>query len=259
MSESNYQSGEFCWNELATRDVDSAKAFYAALFGWDIEESAMPEGGVYSLFHFGGEYVAGGYEMTGEAFEGVPPHWLAYVHVEDVDAFTERATGLGGMVVTEPMDIPEVGRMSIVRDPGGAMFALYKGSGHCGAARFDRRPGSFCWNELATRDADGAGRFYKELFSWSSTTREMNGTNYTVFSRGETFVSGMLQMTEEWGDIPSHWMAYVAVEDCDAACAKATALGGKICVPPKDIDVGRIAVLNDPTGATFSVIKLAGE
>ncbi len=66
----------------------------------------------------------------------------------------------------------------------------------------------------------------------------------------------MLQMTPEWGEMPSHWMSYVAVPDVDATARRITALGGKVCVPPTDISVGRFAVVNDPTGATFSIITL---
>jgi predicted enzyme related to lactoylglutathione lyase len=66
----------------------------------------------------------------------------------------------------------------------------------------------------------------------------------------------MLQMTAEWGDVPPHWMVYISVEDCDAAAKKVAELGGQVCVPPTDLpEVGRFAVINDPTGATFSIIK----
>jgi len=74
---------------------------------------------------------------------------------------------------------------------------------------------------------------------------------------GEHPVAGMMQMTEEWGDAPPHWMTYITVADCDASAKTVEELGGQVCVPPTDIpEVGRFAVINDPTGATFSIIKL---
>ena len=64
-----------------------------------------------------------------------------------------------------------------------------------------------------------------------------------------------MQMTEEWGELPSHWMIYFSVADCDAAAAKATELGGSVKVPPTDIPpVGRFSVIQDPQGAVFSII-----
>ena len=119
-------------------------------------------------------------------------------------------------------------------------------------------PVRVCWHELASRDAAAAGEFYSALFGWTPEVMEMEGTPYTMFLSGEDRAAGMLQMTEEWGDIPSHWMMYIAVEDCDAAAARVTELGGQVCVPPTDIPVGRFAVVNDPQGGTFSIVALAG-
>ena len=74
--------------------------------------------------------------------------------------------------------------------------------------------------------------------------------------KGPTTVAGVMQMTKEWAGIPPHWMSYFAVENTDAAAAKVQALGGKVSVPPFDTPYGRIAVVNDPTGAVFSIIKM---
>jgi predicted enzyme related to lactoylglutathione lyase len=118
----------------------------------------------------------------------------------------------------------------------------------------------FCWNELATPDSAGSTRFYSELFGWTPRTVPFEGMTYTIFQANKEMdgqdVCGMLQMTAEWGQMPAHWMAYVAVPDVDACAKRVTELGGKVCVPPTDISVGRFAVVNDPGGATFSIITL---
>lgn len=118
--------------------------------------------------------------------------------------------------------------------------------------------GTFCWNELASKDVAVSGRFYSELFGWKAIEVPMQEEmNYTLFKIGDKDVGGMLQMTAEWVEIPSHWMAYVAVADVDALAARVEELGGKVCVPPTDIPtVGRFSVIQDPTGATLSMIKL---
>ena len=123
--------------------------------------------------------------------------------------------------------------------------------------------GSFCWNELATKDLAAAKRFYTELLGWQFKESNATGTeaaDYHEIVVGGEHVGGLHQMGPEFGDAPSHWMAYVHVEDVDDRAARVESLGGKVCVPPTDIPtVGRFSVINDPSGATLSLIKLAGE
>jgi predicted enzyme related to lactoylglutathione lyase len=116
---------------------------------------------------------------------------------------------------------------------------------------------TFCYNELTTRDSDACAKFYAQLFGWQTLQTPMAGTTYTMFRIGERDVGGMIQMTPEWGEMPSHWMPYIAVEDVDATVQRVSELGGKVCVPPSDIpNIGRFAVITDPGGAVFSIIKL---
>jgi predicted enzyme related to lactoylglutathione lyase len=120
------------------------------------------------------------------------------------------------------------------------------------------KPNTFCWNELATPDSSASGKFYTALFGWTTERLPAPGMTYTLFKQDGKDVGGMLQMTAEWAGVKPHWMAYVAVEDVDACAKKIPELGGKVCVPPTDISVGRFAVVEDPTGAAFSIITLKG-
>jgi predicted enzyme related to lactoylglutathione lyase len=115
---------------------------------------------------------------------------------------------------------------------------------------------TFCWNELNAKDAAACKKFYGDVFGWTAQDQAFGPTTYTTFKKGEQQVAGMLQMTAEWGGVKPHWMAYVAVDDCDACARKVTENGGKVCVPPTDISVGRFAVIEDPGGAFFSIIRL---
>jgi predicted enzyme related to lactoylglutathione lyase len=123
--------------------------------------------------------------------------------------------------------------------------------------------GAFCWNELATRDLDGAKRFYTELLGWQLKESNAAGMAYheIVTPSGE-HIGGLYAMGPECGgdaDAPSHWMSYVAVDDVDARAARVEGLGGKLCVPPTDIpNVGRFCVVTDPSGATLSLITMKG-
>jgi predicted enzyme related to lactoylglutathione lyase len=116
--------------------------------------------------------------------------------------------------------------------------------------------GKFIWNELATPDAARCEQFYTQLFGWTAETTPMGPSRYTYFKQDGNNVGGMLQMTAEWAGIRPHWMPYVHVTDVDATARRITELGGKVCVPPSDIPVGRFAVVEDPTGGTFSIIKM---
>ncbi len=119
--------------------------------------------------------------------------------------------------------------------------------------------GTFCWNELASSDIEAAKRFYTELFGWKLKEGDAGTMKYNEIVVGERAVGGMYQMGPEYGNAPSHWMPYVAVEDVDEMVKRVEALGGKVCVPPTDIpNTGRFAVINDPSGATLSILKLSG-
>ena len=113
----------FCWNELMTGDVEAAKKFYTALFGWETKEMDMGPAGTYTIFSSAGKDCAG---MMKKPDEHVPTTWLSYVSVEDVDASTSKAESLGAKICVQPTDIPDMGRFSVVTDPTGAAIALYK-------------------------------------------------------------------------------------------------------------------------------------
>jgi uncharacterized protein len=120
--------------------------------------------------------------------------------------------------------------------------------------------GAFCWNELATTDLDAAQNFYKTLLGWEikEGAAPGGGMRYNEIVVAGQSVGGLFQMGPEFGQIPSHWMAYVAVDDVDAKARQVGELGGKVCVPPTDIpNVGRFCVVNDPTGATVALITLS--
>ncbi|HYY95941.1 MAG TPA: VOC family protein [Pyrinomonadaceae bacterium] len=121
--------------------------------------------------------------------------------------------------------------------------------------------GAFCWNELATTDLESAQNFYKTLLGWEikESSASGGGMVYNEIVVAGQHVGGLYKMGPEFGQTPSHWMAYVAVDDVDAKARQVWELGGKVCVPPTDIPkVGRFCVVNDPTGATLALITLTG-
>jgi predicted enzyme related to lactoylglutathione lyase len=254
-----YATGEFCWYELGARDIDAAVKFYKELARWGTMTQDMGDQGVYYIFQLEGQDVGGGYQMSGPQFEGVPPHWMPYVWVDDVDAVVAKAGQLGGKVIAPAMDVPNVGRMAFLQDPQGAHFAVFKGKEHQGAARLSPKPGTFCWTELLTTSAADGRRFYEALFGWTHAEMPMaGGATYTVFQVNGKPAAGMMQMEgPQFQGVPPNWLSYLSVGDCDAEVARAGKMGAEVLVPPQDVpNTGRFSVLQDPTGTVFAIIAL---
>jgi predicted enzyme related to lactoylglutathione lyase len=116
-------------------------------------------------------------------------------------------------------------------------------------------PGRFCWADLSTSDASGAKEFYSSLFGWSYVDRPAGGAIYSMAVKNDRQVCALYQLDEKMAQgIPPHWNSYVSIESADAAAEKANALGGRVVAAPFDVmTVGRMAVIEDPTGAIFSV------
>lgn len=256
---SSHTPGSFCWMELNTSDPAAAKKFYSGVFGWQTEDMPAGPDMVYTMLKVRGLEVGA---LTGlqpdQKANGVPPHWMTYIAVENADASAEKARSLGATLLAGAFDVMDVGRMAIVRDPQGAVFCLWQAKAHIGA-RLVGEIGSLCWDELMTTDRKKAADFYKGLFGWGAKEGDMGDMGvYVEWQNKDQSIGGMMEIGKEMKGVPPNWLPYFRVEDCDAAAAKAKASGGKLMSPPQDIPkVGRFSVITDPQGATFAIIKLA--
>jgi predicted enzyme related to lactoylglutathione lyase len=115
-------SGSICWTELATDDVAAAKQFYSSLFGW-VMKASDSAGMQYTEFSNDGKPIGGIFQKTPE-MAGMPTHWGSYVAVDDVDAMAGRVHELGGEILMPPMDIPNVGRFCVLKDPTGGVISM---------------------------------------------------------------------------------------------------------------------------------------
>jgi len=247
--------GRFVWYDLMTTDLDTAAGFYTKLFGWTLKDVDMGSFGTYSMIHVGDTGIGGMVRL--DPSHGMPSHWMAYATVADVDAAARRAEELGGQVGVQPTDIPYTGRFAVIADPQGAWVSPFAFAGDAPPEADGPPPaGHVCWNELLTTDPKGALAFHKEIFGWDHKTWDMGpaGTYY-LFTRDGKDAAGMMEMPED-AEAPPQWMSYFLVADVDATVAKARELGATVYVPPRDIpDVGRMAVLADPTGASFGIFR----
>jgi len=250
----SYTQGTPNWADLPTSDQAAAKAFYAGLFGWTYDDQPMGEGQVYSMAMLGGHQVAAISTQSAEmAAAGAPPMWNTYLAVDSVDEATAKVEAAGGKVAMAPFDVMDAGRMSFVMDPSGAPVALWQANQHIGATLVNE-PGTINWNELLSSDP-GVTRFYSDVLGMTTSTMDMGIGPYTMFEVGGQPVGGTI--APQMPGTPNHWHVYFGTDDADATAAKAAELGGSVVAPPFDTPVGRMAVLRDPQGAMFSIIKTA--
>lgn len=243
--------GKFVWFEHACPDPARARAFYEPLVGWHVE--SMPRGAEsYALILNGKDGIGG----LRRAVPGAASCWVSYLSVPDVDAGMRAAIAAGATGLMPPTDFG-VGRAAGLADPTGALVALWKAS-EGDRPDVERPPvGDWFWNELWTTDAARALGFYERVFGYTHDAMDMGpqGTYYLLKGSDGVMRAGLMQATAP--ATGSMWLPYIHVADCDATVARAKQLGAPtVCVAPTDIpDVGRFAVLIDPTGATFAVIK----
>lgn len=248
----SYPAGTPSWVDHAAKDLAASNSFYEALFGWEAEDQGE-EMGHYTLLRKGGKTVAGNMGIMGE---GQPAVWSSYVCVDDADKTIEVAKKAGATVFVEPMDVSDLGRMAVFADPTGAAIGIWQPRTFIGS-ELANEPGAFAWNELSTRDVPAAKSFYREVFGWTPNDLDMDGMKYVEWKLGDKSVAGTMDMPEMVpAEVPAHWLVYFGTEDTDATVAKATGLGATTLVPPTDIPPGRFAVLADPDGAAFAVIKM---
>lgn len=233
--------GSFCWFDLMTTDVARARAFYVALFGWDVRDHAD----VYAMIHDRDGRSIGGMMA---AQPGTPSAWLPYVTTDDVAATAARVRDLGGRTFVEH-EAEGVGRFVIFADPQGAVTAAIQLDRDFGPYPRDKGRNHLGWAELHTPDPAAAAAFYADLFGW---TFEAYGPDYWMLTTEHT--GGIARQREE--GTPPHWLVYANVASIGATAAEVGALGGSVMVPPTPMPpTGTFAVFADPTGAVLAAIE----
>lgn len=246
MERDSYAPGTPSWVDLGSPDIEASVAFYSALFGWEVAEPDPAAGG-YRLAHLRGKTVAG----IGPQ-QGPVSAWTTYIDTADVDATVAAVTANGGRVIMPPMDVMDQGRMAIAIDPEGAAFGVWQAGLHKGA-QLVVEEGTLGWNELWTRDQDGAKAFYTAVFGYTLDEQTMPG--YTVWQVDGAPVGGCMTMRPDVPpQVPAHWAVYFTVGDADASLARGVELGGKVVVPPFDVPgIGRMAFLHGPSSESFAL------
>jgi predicted enzyme related to lactoylglutathione lyase len=246
--------GKPAWVDLASPDPAASRDFYGKLLGWQLEVSPDPQYGGYATAKLGGKDVAGiGPKMMPEA----PTAWSLYIGTDNVDALATKVQSAGGKVIAQPMDVGDQGRMAVFQDPSGAFIAAWQPRAMAGF--LTGMPGAFGWAELNSRGLGSAVPFYAAAFGWASRTSPMGEGQppYTEFLIGDQSIAGGMEMNPNAPQfMPSYWMVYFAVDDVDGAYRRALEDGAQEMLAPTDFAGGRFAILNDPQGAMFGLLKM---
>lgn len=250
--------GSFCWVELGTTNASAAKTFYNSLFGWQSQDMPMGPDQFYTMLNLGGKTVGALYNLDKNMLQmGVLPHWMLYIAVSSADETAAKAKTLGATVMKEPFDVFDAGRMTVIRDPAGAMFCIWQANKNTGI-QLQGEPNTLCWSELWTSDTSKALEFYTKLFGWTTKKSTDAPQEYIELANQGQTMGGMMKIQKEWGNVPPNWLPYFMVTNCDASAAKITQSGGSVKMPPTDIPkVGRFAVVTDPQGAAFQIVQMA--
>lgn len=274
-----YITGVPCWVDTSQPDPEKALPFYNGLFGWEFED-AMPEGSEGSYFI--GRIRGGDVAAVGAIPEGAPPMalWNTYIWVESADETAAKAREAGGGVVSEPFDVMDAGRMAVLTDPEGAAFCVWQAKEHKGAKVVNEH-GSVNFNGLVTRDLEGAKAFYGAVFGWQILPLAA-GVMWTLPGYGDHLEEtnpGLRQQMTQMGapdgfidvvaavnpiadddtSTPAHWNVTFAVDDAAATATEAKALGGRVLAGPFDAPWAKLAVIEDPQGATFIASQFVPE
>lgn len=242
----SYARGTFSWVDLGTPDVAAAMPFYAGVFGWEFETESG-DGPRYTICRLDADAVCGLYEGPGTS-----SNWTNYVTVEDAEMVATRAREVGGHVVEEPFDVLDAGRTAVLRDPQGAVFAVWQPRGRIGAERVND-VGCLCMNELVTTDVEAAASFYQRLFGWTTEISAAAGGFSMIFNRGNINAAVFAAPA----GTQAHWRPCFTVEDAEAAVRRVEELGGEQLLAPVEIGHGSLAMVRDPQDAVFTVF--AGE
>ena len=241
------------WIDLATQDSKGSNEFYAKLFGWQIDVNPDPQYGGYARALLGGQDIAG---IGAAQSPDQPTAWAFYVGTDDAEQTAKKVEAAGGKVIAAPFDVGDQGRMAVFQDPVGAFVSVWQPIKMGGFTK-QGESASFSWAELNARGRDDALAFYQSVFGWDIRRSELpNSPDYIEFLVDGESVAGATELNPQTpAGAPNYWLVYFGVDDVDGAFDKAIGLGATEIVAPADFPGGRFAIVTDPQGAVFGLLK----
>ncbi|WP_369146979.1 VOC family protein [Streptomyces sp. R44] len=244
--------GTPCWVSLMVHGIDATQEFYNALFDWEFVPGPQ-QLGPYVRALLGGKEVAGIGQLPPD--RNLRIAWTPYLAAEDADETAENIRCCGGTVAVGPLDAGEAGRMAICSDPAGAVFGVWQAEAHHGTV-VAGPPGTPVWNELLTYETSSIGKFYRTVFGYEVEPIVSADHDYATLHVAGVPVASLHGVGNALPrDRGPHWMTYFEVADTDAAARLVVELGGQVLRPPREGTAGRLALVADPEGAVFTLVR----
>lgn len=254
-----FSEGEVCWTDLQTSDVDAAKDFYAAVFGWRYEDLPTPDGRGYAQSFVGDELVTViAPQSPQQEAAGALGRWNVYFASSDAGELVHELAHSAGTLELGPEAVNDTGVMVFFAPPGGGTTGAWQAGSHFGAAR-SQEPGALAWAELLTPEPQAAVGFFQQLFGHEVTEYPQDdGGTYTTLMVNGTEVAGIAPLPAAGGVPPkAGWQEYFGESNVADAVDAAVAAGGVVLVEPEEVEeAGIVAALQDPQGGVFSLLEL---
>jgi len=248
--------GKIIWHDLLTDTPEASKRFYSELFGWEFQELGINLGFFrtinYTLIRHNGELIGGMIDQSRLDTEADISQWVVLVSVADIDKAAEALEVGGGTVFTPPTDLVDRGRIAVVADAQGALFAMLETRD---GDPLDKQPvvGGFLWNEIWSANVDDTTEFYKTVVDYEVEDQSVGADGaYRVLKTQGSPRAGILANPVE--GLKPLWVTYVRVEDPAAITARVEELGGQILLETQDRDLGgQVALIAGPSGAGIAL------
>ena len=248
--------GKVIWHDLLTDTPEASKRFYSELFGWEFQELGINLGFArtvnYTLIRHNGELIGGMVDQSRLDTRADISQWVVLVSVADIDKATDLLEAGGGTVFTPPTDLAERGRMAVVADAQGALFAMLETRD---GDPVDEEPvkGGFLWDEIWSANVDDSTEFYKRIADYEVGDQSVgdDGAYRFLSAHGKPRAGILANPVEE---LPPLWVSYIRVEDPAAITARVEELGGQILLDAQDRDLGgQVALIAGPSGAGIAL------
>jgi predicted enzyme related to lactoylglutathione lyase len=246
-------NGKVVWHDLLTNTPEASRHFYAELFGWEFEQPrvfiGVGGGDSYMLIRHNGKLIGGIVDTNALGKKENISQWITTISVTDIDAAVERVAGAGGKVINAPVSIGDRGRMAVIEDATGAVFAMIQ-TREGDPADAEPLQNGWLWDELWTSDVETATGFYQAVIGLQHTDHEVENAarDYRVLRYGDKPRAGVLQNPFE-NERPV-WVNYIRVADPSAVTARVESLGGRVIVEAQARPIGgEVAFIAGPSGA----------
>jgi predicted enzyme related to lactoylglutathione lyase len=248
-------AGKVVWHDLLTNTPEASRRFYGELFGWEFEQPrvfvGVGSGDSYMLIRHNGKLIGGMVDTNALGKKENISQWITTISVPDIDAAVERVAGAGGKVINAPESIGERGRMAVIEDATGALFAMIQ-TRHGDPGDAEPVPNGWLWDELWTSDVDAATGFYQAVLGFQHTDHAVEKADraYRVLRHGDSDKPRAGVLKNPFENERPVWVNYIRVEDPSAVTAKVEGLGGRVLVEAQSRPIGgEVAFIAGPSGA----------